>query len=99
MLILNVLLVGSTVVLFALIATYVYIDAPEYGMNPRKWAAVSFLIPFFGFFAYVFERDDRRLDAEDMFKDGGFEVHESRADDLGIDEGSAGIRDREDEQG
>jgi len=87
MLLLNALLVGSTVLLLALVATYVYIDAPEYGMKPKKWAAVSFLIPFFGFFAYVFERDDRRPDADDMFEDRGFEVHESRADDVSIDEG------------
>jgi len=71
------------VVLVALLATYVYLDAPEYGMNPRQWAAISFFIPFFGFFAYLFERDDRTPEPErdEMFVDGPFEIHKSRADD------------------
>jgi len=71
------------VVLVALLATYVYLDAPEYGMSPRKWAAISFFIPFFGFFLYLFERDDRTPDPEreEMFVDGPFEIHKSRADD------------------
>lgn len=77
-------LVGFPLVLLALGAAYAYHDAPKYGMNPRKWAAVAFFVPFFGFFAYIFERDERRPDTgerEEMFVDGPFEIHKSRADD------------------
>jgi len=71
------------VVILALLATYVYLDAAEYGMNPRLWAAISFFVPLFGFFMYLFERDDRTPDPDrdEMFVDGAFEIHESRADD------------------
>jgi hypothetical protein len=68
------------------LAGYTYLDAPEYGMNPTKWAAISFFIPLFGFFAYIFERDERKPDPEhdpdEMFVDGPFKVHKSRADDV-----------------
>jgi len=38
-----------------------------------------------GFLAYVFERDDRTgEDNREMFVDGTFEIHESRADDTGF---------------
>lgn len=66
-------------------AGYAYLDAPEYGMNPVKWAAISFFIPFFGFFAYIFERDERKEsehDPEEMFVEGGLKIHKSRADDV-----------------
>jgi len=66
-------------------AGYVYLDAPEYGMSPTKWAAIAFFIPLFGFFAYIFERDERRPDPdhdpEEMFVNGAFKIHKSRADD------------------
>lgn len=86
------------VVLVALLATYVYLDAPEYGMNPRLWAAISFFIPFFGFFLYLFERDDRTPDPErdEMFVDGPFEIHKSRADDTPLVSGSEQYDDDED---
>jgi len=77
-------LAGFPLLLLALGAAYVYHDAPEHGMNPGKWAAIAFFLPFFGFFAYLFERDDRKPDAgkrEEMFVDGPFEIHKSRADD------------------
>ena len=67
-------------------AGYAYLDAPEYDMNPKRWAAISFFIPFFGFFAYIFERDERKPrpenDPEDQFVSGGLKIHKSRADDV-----------------
>jgi len=76
-------LLGFPVVLLFLLALYVYLDAPEYGMNPYKWALISFFVPLFGFFAYLFERGERTPDSgrEEMFVDGPFEIHKSRADD------------------
>jgi len=76
------ILVGFPLVALLAMATYAYVDAPRYGMEPRKWAAISFFVPFFGFFAYLFERDElTRNRREEMFVDGPFEIHESRADD------------------
>ncbi len=77
-------LVSFPVILLALLATYVYFDAPKHDMHPQKWAVISFFIPFFGFFAYLFERDERTgdtTDRDEMFVDGPFEIHKSRADD------------------
>lgn len=76
---------GLILVILASVAGYTYLDAPEYGLDPVKWAALSFLIPIFGFFAYLFERDERNPDLEinrdEMFVGKGFEIHKSRADD------------------
>lgn len=81
----DAIIIGASVVLLVSIAGYVYLDAPEHGMDPKKWAAISFFIPMFGFFAYLFERDERtRDDDRDEFVDRTFEVHESRADDVGF---------------
>jgi hypothetical protein len=76
-------LLGFPVIALAGLAAYAYVDAPNYGMRPRKWAAISFFLPLFGFFAYLFEREERTPDPEreEMFVDGPFEIHESRADD------------------
>jgi len=76
-------LLGFPVIALAGLAAYAYVDAPDYGMSPRKWAAISFFVPLFGFFAYLFEREERTPDPEreEMFVDGPFEIHESRADD------------------
>ncbi len=82
---LEAVLILSFVVLLVSLTSYVYLDAPEHGMNPKIWAAISFFVPIFGFFLYVFERDDRTdEDDREMFVDGTFEVHESRADDVGF---------------
>lgn len=77
-------------VLFVLFSVgYAYLDAPEYGMDPVKWAAISLVVPFFGFFAYLFERDERTPGPDrDMFSDGVFEIHESRADDTRLAAGT-----------
>ncbi len=85
-----ILLVGWFPVLLLIVAAgYVYMDAPNYGMNPKKWAAIALFVPFFGFFAYIFERGEKSPDTDrDMFEQGRvFEIHESRADEVGIEEG------------
>ena len=76
-------LVGVPLAWLCAMAGYAYRDAPNHGMRPRKWAAISFFLPLFGFFAYLFEREERNrdLDDRDMFADGPFEIHETRADD------------------
>lgn len=77
--------VGITVLLLAHLAVYAYVDAPEHGMRPKKWAAISFFIPLFGFFTYLFEREERNPENDRRrFTEKGFEVHESRADDVSI---------------
>lgn len=67
-------------------AIFAYIDAPDHGMNRRKWALICFCIPLFGFFAYILERAERNRtekdeEAEEMFVDGPFRIHRDRADD------------------
>jgi hypothetical protein len=82
------ILVGFPILALFSFAGYVYVDASNYGMDPKKWAAISFLIPFFGFFAYLFERDERTPHPDrDMFTDGLFEIHESRADETLLEPG------------
>jgi len=93
------LLLWFPVFALLLLAGYVYMDAPKYDMNPRKWAAIAFFIPFFGFFAYLFERGERTPGPErDMFEEGRvFEIHESRAGEPGIDPGGPRETDEEDD--
>ena len=77
------------------LSMYAYLDAPEYGMDARKWGLVSLAVPLFGFFAYLFETEERLLDEsnrEEMFSDGVFEVHESRADDTPLAEDTGEYR-------
>jgi hypothetical protein len=78
--------VGLLAFALLLMAAYAYRDAPTYDMNPTKWAAISLFVPLFGFFAYIFEREERMPDPEhdrdEMFVDGAFEIHKSRADDV-----------------
>ena len=79
-----VVLVGLPVAWLLGMAGYAYYDAERHGLDPQKWAAVSFFLPIFGFFAYIFERDERRRDPEDepdMTTKGPFRVHESRAEE------------------
>lgn len=79
------ILVGVPLAWLVGFAAYAYLDAPEHGMNPRKWALIAFFVPLFGFFAYIFERGERDYDPEtDPYaggsdgRTGGFAVHESR---------------------
>ncbi|MFP4174570.1 MAG: hypothetical protein ACLFSW_02170 [Halobacteriales archaeon] len=83
-------------------SVYAYLDAPDHGMDARRWGLRALVVPVFGFFAYLFERDERRReedgdDREEMFSDGVFEIHESRADDAGFAKGS-GKHDSTDEE-
>jgi len=90
LILIDTVIIVSSVVLLVSIAGYVYLDAPEHGMNPKKWAAISFFIPIFGFFAYLFERDERTPEEDrEEFVDKTFEIHESRADDVGFGKGGA----------
>lgn len=77
-------LIGLPLGWLCAMAGYAYLDAPNHGMSAKKWAAISFFVPLFGFFAYLFEREERTRDPNDreMFTDGPFEIHESRADDV-----------------
>jgi hypothetical protein len=82
---LAVILVGVPLAWLVGFAAYAYLDAPEHGMDPRKWALIAFFVPLFGFFAYIFERGERDYDPEtDPYagggdgRTGGFAVHESR---------------------
>ena len=88
-------LVGLPLAWLAAFAVYAYVDAPKRGMNPRKWAAISFLVPLFGFFAYLFERDERDYDPEeDPYARGAtFEIHESRRGEELLDTGGTGADD------
>lgn len=78
------ILIGIPLAWLVGLAVYAYYDAPDHGMNPRKWAAIAFFVPLFGFFAYLFEREERYRDpADDPYTrgrdvDSGFAVHESR---------------------
>jgi len=75
-----VILIGLPLAWLVAFAAYAYLDAPNHGMNPRKWAVIAFVVPLFGFFAYLFERSERHADpADDDFTRGAvFEVHDSR---------------------
>lgn len=76
------------VLVLAFCAGFAYVDAPNYGMDPLKWAVISFSIPLFGFFAYLFERDERTPDSDrDMYTDSVFNIHENRADDTRLARG------------
>ncbi len=60
-----------------------YYDADRVGLEPPlKWAAITFAIPLFGFFIYLFERSELDYDpAEDPYRGHNFNIHESRADE------------------
>lgn len=76
------LVLSFPVLVLVLLSMWVYVDAPDQGMNRKKWTAVTLLVPLFGFFAYLLERAERKDELrDDMFVDGPFEIHESRADD------------------
>lgn len=92
---LAVILIGLPLAWLAAFAAYAYLDAPKRGMNPRKWAAISFFVPLFGFFAYLFEREERDYDPEeDPYAQGAtFAVHESRRGEELLEPGGTGARD------
>ncbi|MFC6770983.1 hypothetical protein ACFQDD_05540, partial [Halorubrum pallidum] len=79
------ILVGVPLAWLVGFAAYVFVDAPRHGMNRRKWTAIAFFVPLFGFLAYVFERGELDYDPDDDpyagggdQREAGFAVHESR---------------------
>lgn len=67
-------------------AAFVYLDAPEFGMDTRTWVLRTIFMPLVGFFWYVLERQERERvtdseESEAQFVDGPFKIHKSRADD------------------
>lgn len=84
-----VILVGLPLAWLVAFAAYAYVDAPKNGMRPKRWAAIVFCVPLFGFFAYLFERAERDYDPEDdPYAQGAtFGVHESRRGEELLDPG------------
>ncbi|NUB90518.1 hypothetical protein HT576_05655 [Haloterrigena sp. SYSU A121-1] len=60
-----------------------YYDAGRVGLEPpTKWAAITFCIPLFGFFIYLFERSELSYEPDDdPYRGNNFNIHPSRADD------------------
>jgi len=86
-----VILVGVPLAWLVGFAAYAYLDAPNHGMDRRKWALICFFVPLFGFFAYVFERGERDYDpSEDPYapesdaRTAGLAVHERRRGEKGL---------------
>ena len=72
-----VVIVGIPLAWLAAMAAFAYYDAGRVGMNQRKWAAISFFVPFFGFFAYLFERSELSYDPEtDPYAGGGYNLQD-----------------------
>ena len=81
----DVVVLGVMLTAHLTVSIYAYLDAPDHGMVARTWGLLSFSVPIFGFFAYLFEREERTKnpsDREDQFSDGVFEGHKDRADDI-----------------
>ncbi len=93
------ILIGLPLMWLVAMAGYAYVDAARHGIDPRKWALVSLLTPLFGFFMYTFERDDRTSEDPEMFADGPFEIHESRADESLVKSGESGESARNEKAG
>lgn len=75
-------IIGFPILWHLVFTGYAYTTAGRYGMSPRKWAAVTFLVPIFGLFAYLFARDERTIAVdEELYAEGPFEIHPSRADE------------------
>ena len=80
-----VVIVGIPLAWHLLLVAGTYWDAGRVPMNRTKWTLVVLLVPLFGFFAYLFERGELDYDPEeDPYAEGGVNVHESRADDVGL---------------
>ncbi|GAB3667749.1 PLD nuclease N-terminal domain-containing protein [Halopiger thermotolerans] len=96
------IIVGIPLAWHLALTAVAYYDAGRVGLEPRaKWAAITFLIPLFGFFIYLFERSELDYDpAEDPYRGNKFNIHPSRADDSPLpSRGDDRIADGEREQG
>lgn len=80
----RVIYLGLLLLAHLALAGWVYLEAPDRDMHRLKWTAISLLIPVFGFFAFLLEREEQLpdTDRDEMFVDGAFEIHKSRADDV-----------------
>ncbi len=48
------------------LTAFTYYDAGRVGLEPRmKWTAITFLVPLFGFFIYLFERSELFYDPDE----------------------------------
>lgn len=74
------ILIGLPLAWLTGFAAYAYFDAPNHDMNRTKWALIAFIVPLFGFFAYLFERAERTDPPEDddFTRGAVFEIHDSR---------------------
>lgn len=81
--ILLAVLVGIPLAWHLALTVGTYYDAGNVGLEPpKKWAAITFCIPLFGFFIYLFERSELSYDPDtDPYRGNNFNIHPSRADD------------------
>ncbi|RQG97390.1 PLD nuclease N-terminal domain-containing protein [Natrarchaeobius oligotrophus] len=81
--ILLAVIVGIPLAWHLALTAFTYYDAGKVGLEPpKKWAAIVFFVPIFGFFVYLFERSELSYDPEtDPYRGHKVNVHPSRADD------------------
>ncbi|WP_121743806.1 hypothetical protein [Natronorubrum halophilum] len=81
--ILLIAVVGIPLAWHLALTAFTYYDAGNVGLEPpKKWAAITFCIPLFGFFIYLFERSELDYDPEtDPYRGNNYNIHPSRADD------------------
>ncbi|AGB36109.1 hypothetical protein [Natronococcus occultus] len=84
--ILLVAIVGIPLAWHLGLTAFVYYDSGRVGLEPtRKWVAITFAIPIFGFFIYLFERSELDYDPEsDPYRGQNYNIHPSRADDAPV---------------
>ena len=77
------IIVGIPLLWHLVLTAVAYYDAGRVGLEPpEKWAAITFCIPLFGFFIYLFERSELDYDPDDdPYRGNTVNIHPSRADD------------------
>ena len=76
------IIVGFPLIWHLAFTGFAYTNAGKHGLSPRKWAVITFCVPLFGFFAYLFARDERLgYDEPDGGSVGPFRIHESRIEE------------------
>ncbi|RQG91377.1 PLDc_N domain-containing protein [Natrarchaeobius halalkaliphilus] len=95
------IIVGIPLAWHLVLTVVTYYDAGRVGLEPpRKWAVITFAVPIFGFFIYLFERSELSYDPEtDPYRGNTINVHPSRADEVPLssrsDERPSSTRDDE----
>ena len=81
--ILLVALVGIPVFVHLLLTAVAYYDATDIGLEkPRKWTAIVFAIPVYGFILYLLRRSELSYDPEtDPYRSREYDIHSSRRDE------------------